>query len=1076
VADLRRWRGETPDALAIIAEEVGRSRQEVSFVQYAQFVDQFTAALTGLGVGHGDVVVIQLPNRWQIPALMLACLRVGAIFAPVMTTVGPRELERILRRLSARVCVTIDCWSGYAHADALAAMSERLPKLRHRVVLGEANLPRGDVSFEETFERRVWADLEPYPVDPISEDPDRAAMVLFTSGTSGQPKGVVHSMNTLYAGAAPVVVAEEMGQQDRFLTSAALTHIFGTIYGTIMPLLTGGCAIMRDEWEPAKVLTLLSETEVTVFAGAPVFLTELLAAAERQRCAPSHLRLIFTGATNVPRRLITEAQRTFGVPLRTVWGMTETAGHTWTRGDDPADWGAFSDGRPGPGLEISLRSEFDISPERPGSLHVRGGGVCLATFGRDEGKLHVLSDHDEGWYDTGDLAVADGRGGIRMVGRVSDRVGGAFMVPVKDVETTLFEHPLIEDVAVVGYPDNDGGELVCAFIVTSASAPVTLRMVRAYLTTVGMTQWYQPSRVEIVDSLPRNGTGKVRKDCLRKMLLDPEGPPTENAVEYSGLGKSMRIILDGYTLALDHISAVASGATRCEIDISDTALACMASSVRVRDELVAKGVPIYGVTTGFGDSANRHLSCHQTHELQRNLLRFLGVGTGAAAPADVVRATMLIRANCAARGNSGIRAEPIRLILNMLREDILPVIPERGSVGASGDLAPLSYLASAVVGEGTVRWSGRETSVSEALRMCGLEPVTLQAKEGLALVNGTSFMSAYLALALAEANELAWIAEVCTAMGTELRRGSRDQFASFAHLHKPHRGQIHCAARIHGMLAESRLATLDEVNRDRMAPCGAEGIVLERAVQDPYSIRCAPHVIGVLHDTLEWSSEWVTTEVNSSNDNPLFDARTAMTYNSGNFYGGHIAQAAQAVATAVASVADLLDRQLALLVDEKFSLGLRANLTVSVLADDSAAGTRHGFKGAQIAASALTAEALHLTMPVSSFSRSTEAHNQDKVSMGTIAARHSRTVTRITSEVAAIHLLALCQAADLVGPDLLGAPTRRIYDYVRRHSPMVMEDRRLDADIILLAEDVRNGSLRRACKRRSNTRPLARQP
>jgi cyclohexanecarboxylate-CoA ligase len=519
LADLRRWRGETPDALAIIADEAERSRQQLSFAQYARFVDQFTAALTELGVRRGDVVVVQLPNRWQVPALMLACLRAGAIFAPVMTTVGPRELERILVRLDARVCITIDHWRGSAHADTLAAMSKRLPGLRHRVVLGEADLSRGDVSFRDTFERRSWADPVPCPIDPIKEDPDRAAMVLFTSGTSGHPKGVVHSMNTLYAGAAPVVLAEEIGQQDRFFTSAALTHIFGTLYGTIMPLLTGGCTIMRDEWEPAQVLTLLSETEVTVFAGAPVFLTELLSVTGQQRYVPSHLRLIFTGATTVPRRLITETPRTFGVPLRTLWGMTETAGHTWTRKDDPADWGAFSDGRPGPGLEISLRSESGISREQPGRLYVRGGGVCLATFGRDEGEVHVLSDHNEGWYDTGDLAIADGHGGVRIMGRVSDRIGGAFMIPVNDVEATLLEHPLIDDVALVGYPDNHGGELACAFIVVSAPS-VTLTTIETYLTVVGMTRWYHPSRVEIIGSLPRNGTGKVRKDVLRKILLD----------------------------------------------------------------------------------------------------------------------------------------------------------------------------------------------------------------------------------------------------------------------------------------------------------------------------------------------------------------------------------------------------------------------------------------------------------------------------------------------------------------------------------------------------------------------------
>jgi len=222
-------------------------------------------------------------------------------------------------------------------------------------------------------------------------------------------------------------------------------------------------------------------------------------------------------------------------------------------------------------------------------------------------------------------------------------------------------------------------------------------------------------------------------------------------------------------------------------------------------------------------------------------------------------------------------------------------------------------------------------------------------------------------------------------------------------------------------------------------------------------------VIGVLQDTLAWGRQWAATEVNSSNDNPLFDAAGEVVYNSGNFYGGHVAQAAQSLATVVASVADLLDRQLALLVDEKFNLGLPPNLITPVQADDSAAGLHHGFKGAQIAASALTAEALHLTMPVSSFSRSTEAHNQDKVSMGTIAARHARTVVELASEVAAIHLLALCQAADLVGSDLLAGPTRRVYEHVRGHSAQVTGDRRLAPDIAWLAEQIRTGALRAAC-------------
>jgi cyclohexanecarboxylate-CoA ligase len=519
LADLRHWRNLTPEATAIIAEEAGATRIQLNFAEYARAVDRYAGALYRLGVRHGDVVAVQLPNRWQVPALLLACQRIGAIFAPIMPTIRPREVERILSRLEAPVCVTIDHWDGFAHADALAEMGQRLPSLRHRVILGDADMPRGDVSFAEFFESGPADDIPPV-IDPADESPDRAAMILFTSGTSGEPRGVVHTMNTLYAGTAPVVREEGLGQQDRFFAAGALTHVFGTVYGTLMPLLTGGTALIRDVWDPAKVLGLLRDAEATVFGGAPVFLSGLLSAAERQPPAPQSLRFVLSGGTAFPRRLVTDTHRILGVPLRSLWGMTEVAGHTWTRMHDPAQWAAQSDGSPGPGVEISLRSETEISREQPGRLWVRGGGVCLATFGRDSGELRAVAEHDDGWYDTGDLAVPDGRGGIRLMGRASDRIGGIFMIPVNDVEATLLDHPEVDDVALVGYPDREAGELACAFIVTTSAAAVSLAGIKAYLTAAGMTEWHQPSRVEILPNLPRNGTGKVRKDLLRKRLLE----------------------------------------------------------------------------------------------------------------------------------------------------------------------------------------------------------------------------------------------------------------------------------------------------------------------------------------------------------------------------------------------------------------------------------------------------------------------------------------------------------------------------------------------------------------------------
>jgi cyclohexanecarboxylate-CoA ligase len=520
LADLRHWCELTPEATAILAEEAGATRMRLNFSEYARAVDRYAGAMYRLGVRRGDVVAVQLPNRWQVAALLLACHKIGAIFAPIMPTIRPREVERILSRLEAPVCVTIDHWNGFAHADALAEMGRRLPGLRHRVILGDADARRGDTSFVECFESVAPADGVPPAIDPADESPDRAAMILFTSGTSGEPRGVVHTMNTLYAGTAPVVKEEGLGQQDRFFAAGALTHIFGTVYGTLMPLLAGGTALIRDVWEPSKVLELLRDAEATVFGGAPVFLAGLLAAAEQQPPAPRSLRFVLSGGTAVPHRLIRDTQRVLGVPLRSLWGMTEVAGHTWTRKDDPAQWASQSDGSPGPGVEISLRSETEISREQPGRLFVRGAGVCLATFGRDSEELRVVQEHDDGWYDTGDLAVPDGRGGIRLMGRVGDRIGGVFMIPVNDVEATLLDHPAVQDVALVGYPDRDAGELACAFIVTASGTAVSLADIKAYLTAAGMTDWHQPSRVEILPNLPRNSTGKVRKDLLRKQLLE----------------------------------------------------------------------------------------------------------------------------------------------------------------------------------------------------------------------------------------------------------------------------------------------------------------------------------------------------------------------------------------------------------------------------------------------------------------------------------------------------------------------------------------------------------------------------
>jgi histidine ammonia-lyase/phenylalanine ammonia-lyase len=524
------------------------------------------------------------------------------------------------------------------------------------------------------------------------------------------------------------------------------------------------------------------------------------------------------------------------------------------------------------------------------------------------------------------------------------------------------------------------------------------------------------------------------------------------------------LAIDGASLTTRAVAAAARAGSP-EVRLSEAAEEQMEAALPLKWSLIEQGVPIYGVTTGFGDSCIRQIGADKAHELQRNLVLYHLNGTGPIAPADVASATMMIRANSVSRGTSAIRPEVVRSLLEHLSHGITPRIPERGSLGASGDLVPLCYLAAALIGEGDVNHNGVVRPALDALLDEGIEPVRLEPKEGLALINGTSYTAAWGVLALWDAREITIAAELATAMTVEALVGNASAFHPFIHQNKPHPGQIASAAAIRTMLDGSQLATSFEeilIRREMIGERGYVQLAEEHRIQDKYSVRCAPQIIGILRDTIDWADRWVETEINSSTDNPLFDAANGGLHLGGNFYAGHVGQSMDSLKTAVANIADLLDRQLELVVDEKFNEGLPPNLIVAREADDPEAGLHHGFKGMQIAASAITAEALKQTMPSSVFSRSTEAHNQDKVSMGTIAARDARTVNGLVREVAAIHLLALAQAIDLRGAELASPSVRAVHALIREVSPFVDRDRRLDRDVAAVIELIESGALRRA--------------
>jgi len=486
-------------------------------------------------------------------------------------------------------------------------------------------------------------------------------------------------------------------------------------------------------------------------------------------------------------------------------------------------------------------------------------------------------------------------------------------------------------------------------------------------------------------------------------------------------------------LRLAELVAYARGSCRLRLDAKPEFRQRIAAGEAQLARRLAEGVKIYGVTTGYGDNCEIEVPPDRLEELPLNLARYHGCGLGAVFPPRAVRAILAARLNSLARGYSAVRWDLLAQLAALIEHDLLPRIPQEGSVGASGDLTPLSYVAAVLAGEREVWRKGDWVPAAAALREAGLAPLRLARKEALAVMNGTAVMTGLACLAWDRAEYLTRLAARITSLASAALKGHRGHFSPALFAVKPHAGQNEVAGWIWADLAGS----------------AAEAI----RIQDRYSLRCAPHVIGVLRDALGWMERDLENELNSANDNPLVDPETGELLHGGHFYGGHVGFAMDSLKVAVASVADLLDRQLALLVDPRFSNGLPQNLSG---APPQEAGLHHGFKAVQIAVSAWTAEALKLTMPATSFSRSTECHNQDKVSMGTIAARDALRVLELAEQVAAALLLACRQALALReqesgAPAPLAEGAREFVAEVARSFPLLARDRALEPELRAMA-------------------------
>ena len=503
------------------------------------------------------------------------------------------------------------------------------------------------------------------------------------------------------------------------------------------------------------------------------------------------------------------------------------------------------------------------------------------------------------------------------------------------------------------------------------------------------------------------------------------------------------VSLTGDDLTLRDVWAVAVDGAQAELSDEGRRKLRAARDVVERVAEGSPGESTYGLNTGFGRFVSKTIPPELAAELQLRLLRSHACGVGDPHPAEVVRAAMLLRANTLAKGYSGARPETVELLLACLNRGLTPLVPSRGSVGASGDLAPLAHLALPLVGEGEAVVDGELLPGADALARVGLEPVELQAKEGLSLINGTQFMAAAGALALIRGHRLAQTADVACALSLEALQGSRASFLPEIHELRPLEGQRASAANILRLLEGSAIL---EAHRwcDK--------------VQDAYSLRCAPQVHGASRDLLAYAEKTVAIELNAATDNPLVLVELDELVSNGNFHGQPLAFALDAAAMALAELASISERRVERLTNPSLSDGLPAFLTHD-------GGLNSGFMIPQYVAAALVSENKVLCHPAGVDSIPTSAGQEDHVSMGNASAPKCLQVLANAERALAIELLAGAQGIEFLAPLEPGAGVRAAHDFVRILSPTVVEDRSLAADIESVAEAIRNGDLVAAVER-----------
>ncbi len=505
------------------------------------------------------------------------------------------------------------------------------------------------------------------------------------------------------------------------------------------------------------------------------------------------------------------------------------------------------------------------------------------------------------------------------------------------------------------------------------------------------------------------------------------------------------ILLDGEHLTIEEAVTVAyADPGETSLDLTDEAATKVSLARQAVERFVAEGRVVYGITTGFGAFKDRLIPSDQVRELQRNIIMSHAVGVGAPFPTSVVRAMMLIRANALAKGHSGIRPEVLRLLLHMIERGVHPIVPQQGSLGASGDLAPLAHVALVMIGLGEAEFGGKRMAGAEALAQAGLAPVELQAKEGLALTNGTALMAALGCLAVIEAENVAAVADIAGALSLEALHGTLWAFDERLHAVRPHPRQADCAGHMRRLLKNSTFVRPAE----------------DPDPQDAYTLRCIPQVHGACQDAVKYARWVFEIELNSATDNPLifWEGERPIAISGGNFHGEPLAIAFDYLGLGMTELGNISERRLTRLTDGTSNRHLLPDFLTK------AGGLNSGFMLTQYTAAALASENKALVHPASADTIPTSANWEDHVSNGPIAGRQARLIIRNVERILAIELMAAAQGIDFrreAMPDAhLGQGTQVAYDLVRSRVPFLEHDDVMYPHMDAMHELVASGALR----------------